>query len=417
MSTHAKSSLWCNLAGNSERLLAFVGVDDAAGGGTVAFRVLADNREVFNSGVMKHGDPAKAIDLDLKGVSILGLLVDDAGDGIEGDQADWAEARLIVSAGTRPLTLTRPPAPKEPAVILTPKPGPEPRINGPKVYGCRPGNPFLYRIPTTGARPIRFSAKGLPAGLNLDSDTGIITGTVPPRGEYAVTLAAKNQHGSAKRQLKIMAGDTLALTPPMGWNHWYAYYDRVTDKLMREAADVMVSSGMADVGYQYVNIDDCWMNAETQTDPLRVGPGRDEHGTLLPNKHFPDMKALADYIHSKGLKAGLYTSPGPRTCGGFTGAWQHEEQDARLFADWGFDFLKYDWCSYGEIAAKRPRPGAGEVQETLHADGPVAEAAEARRRVQPLPIRHGQRVGMGRGSWRPLLAHGRRSGHGTGPRL
>ena len=353
---HAKSSLWCNLGGNSVRFLAFVGVDDAAGGGTLAFRVLADNREVFNSGVMKLGDAAKPIDLDLKGVAILGLLVDDAGDGIDCDHADWAEARLIVSAGTRPLTLTRPPAPKEPAVILTPKPGPEPRINGPKVYGCRPGNPFLYRIPTTGARPIRFSATGLPAGLTLDSDTGIITGTVPPRGQYAVTFTAKNQHGSAKRPFKISAGETLALTPPMGWNHWYAHYDRVTDKLMREAADVMVSSGMADVGYQYVNIDDCWMNAETQTDPLRVGPGRDEHGMLLPNKHFPDMKGLADYIHSKGLKAGLYTSPGPRTCGGFTAAWQHEAQDARLFADWGFDFLKYDWCSYGEIAAKDPDP-------------------------------------------------------------
>ena len=205
-------------------------------------------------------------------MTILGLLVDDAGDGIDSDHADWAEARFIVAAGTRPQTLTRPPAPKEAAVILTPKPGPEPRINGPKVYGCRPGNPFLYRIPTTGARPISFSAKGLPAGLNLDRDTGIITGTVPPRGEYAVTFTAKNRHGSAKRQFKIVAGDTLALTPPMGWNHWYAHYDRVTDKLMREAADVMVSSGMADVGYQYVNIDDCWMNAETQTDPLRVGP-------------------------------------------------------------------------------------------------------------------------------------------------
>ena len=177
---------------------------------------MADNREVFNSGVMKRGDAAKPIDVDLQGVSTLGLLVDNAGGGIAGDQADWAEARLIVSAGTRPQTLTRPPPPKEPAVILTPKPGPEPRINGPKVYGCRPGNPFLYRIPTTGTRPIRFSAKGLPAGLNLDSDTGIVTGTVPPRGEYAVTFAAKNQHGSAKRQFKIIAGDTLALTPPMG---------------------------------------------------------------------------------------------------------------------------------------------------------------------------------------------------------
>ena len=117
------------------------------------------------------------------------------------------------------------------------------------------------------------------------------------------------------RKLKIVAGEQLALTPPMGWNHWYAHYDRITDKMMREAADVMISSGMADVGYQYVNIDDCWMNAEKNSDPLRVGPLRDDKGNVIPNKHFPDMKGLTTYIHTKGLKAGIYTSPGPRTCG------------------------------------------------------------------------------------------------------
>jgi len=119
---------------------------------------------------------------------------------------------------------------------------------------------------------------------------------------------------------------------------------------MREAADTLLASGLADVGYDYVNIDDCWMNAEKHRDPLRVGPARDEKGNILPNRYFPDMKALTAYIHAKGLKAGLYTSPGPKTCGGFTGAYGYEEQDARLFAEWGFDFLKYDWCSYGHIA-------------------------------------------------------------------
>jgi alpha-galactosidase len=92
------------------------------------------------------------------------------------------------------------------------------------------------------------------------------------------------------------------------------------------------------------------MNAPRHKDPLRVGPLRDAEGNILPNRYFPDMKALADYIHDKGLKAGLYTSPGPLTCGGFGGTFRHEAQDARTFADWGFDFLKYDWCSYGHIA-------------------------------------------------------------------
>ncbi|MEI6277409.1 MAG: putative Ig domain-containing protein [Prolixibacteraceae bacterium] len=236
--------------------------------------------------------------------------------------------------------------------ILTPAPKPSPRLNGPLVYGCRPGHPFLYRIPCQGERPISFSAKGLPNGLKLDPQTGVITGTTPAKGEYPVVIQAANSEGKSKRSFRIIAGDKLALTPPMGWNHWYAHYDRITDKMMREAADVMISSGMADVGYQYVNIDDCWMNAPKNNDPQRVGPLRNDQGNILPNKHFPDMKALTDYIHGQGLKAGIYTSPGTLTCGGFAGAWQHEEQDARLFAEWGFDFLKYDWCSYGQIAGK-----------------------------------------------------------------
>jgi alpha-galactosidase len=236
--------------------------------------------------------------------------------------------------------------------ILTPAPKPQPRINGPLVYGCRPGHPFFYRIPCQGEKPISFTVKGLPKGLKLDPVTGIITGTVPTAGTYTLQIKAKNQKGKDSREFKIIAGEKLALTPPMGWNHWYAHYDRITDKMMREAADVMISSGMADVGYQYVNIDDCWMNAPKHNDPKRVGPLRDEQGNMIPNYYFPNMKGLTDYIHDKGLKAGIYTSPGTLTCGGFAGTWQHEEQDARQFAAWGFDFLKYDWCSYGSIAGK-----------------------------------------------------------------
>jgi alpha-galactosidase len=260
--------------------------------------------------------------------------------------------------------------------ILTPKPGPEPRINGPKVYGARPGRPFLYRIPCTGQRPLKFGADGLPASLKLDPATGIVTGTAPPQpGEYAVTLRASNSHGRASRPFRLVVGDTLALTPPMGWNDWYSHYERVTDKMMREAADAMISSGMADFGYQYVNIDDCWMVKPGSPDPELGGPERDDSGALRPNRRFPDMKALTDYIHSKGLKAGLYTSPGPFTCAKFAGSWQHEEIDARKFAEWGFDFLKYDWCSYGRVAGgetvehrKKPYALMGSILRSLDRD-------------------------------------------------
>ncbi|RME90348.1 MAG: alpha-galactosidase [Verrucomicrobia bacterium] len=354
--THARSTLWVRLDGRAERFQAMVGVDDAAGNrrASVRFRLYADDEKLFDSGRMTLGDPPKPVDVDLSGRRSLLLLVTDAGDGIDFDHANWAEARFIMAEG-RPVAVK---APEEPRVILTPKPGPAPRINGPTVSGCRPGHPFLYRIPTTGERPMRFSVEGLPPGLQLDAENGILSGVAPPRGDHVLTLRAANRHGEARRRFTIRSGDLLALTPPMGWNHWYAHYNRITDAMVREAADLMVRTGMADAGYQYVNIDDCWMRARPGGNPAnrdREGSFRDASGRLLPNRYFPDMKALTDHIHALGLKAGIYTSPGPYTCAGFAGSYQHEEQDAATFAEWGFDFLKYDWCSYGRVATGEGR--------------------------------------------------------------
>jgi alpha-galactosidase len=129
----------------------------------------------------------------------------------------------------------------------------------------------------------------------------------------------------------------LARTPPMGWNSWNKFAGRVDDASVRGMADAMVSSGMKDAGYIYINIDDTW-EAE-----------RDAQGNIQSNKKFPDMKALADYVHSKGLKIGIYSSPGPNTCAGYEGSYGHEEQDARTYAAWGIDYLKYDWCGARNI--------------------------------------------------------------------
>ena len=131
--------------------------------------------------------------------------------------------------------------------------------------------------------------------------------------------------------------DQLARTPPMGWNDWYQYECKVSDSIIRANADALVNTGMKAAGYIYVNIDDCWEGK------------RDEKGFIHANERFPDMKALGDYIHSKGLKFGIYSSPGPRTCGGYEGSYRHEEQDAETYAGWGVDFLKYDWCSAPEV--------------------------------------------------------------------
>lgn len=138
-------------------------------------------------------------------------------------------------------------------------------------------------------------------------------------------------------ELKTLPPNGLALTPPMGWNSYNKFRLQVSDKLIRETADALVSSGMRDAGYNYLVIDDGWQGE------------RDEKGVLRPNSRFPDMKALGDYVHSKGLKFGIYSSPGPRTCGQFEGSYGYEKQDAEMFASWGVDYLKYDWCSAAQV--------------------------------------------------------------------
>ena len=238
-------------------------------------------------------------------------------------------------------------------VPRTPPPPAAPRINGPRVYGARPGHEFLYRIPATGVRPIRFSAAHLPATLHLDQTTGILSGRTPEHaGEYSLELKATNGAGSTQRSFKLVVGDKLSLTPQMGWNDWYTHYDHVTDANIRAAADVMISSGMADYGYQFISIDDGWAVKPGSTDPELAGPPADSKA-IVPNRRFPDMKALTDYIHQKGLKAGIYSSPGPTTCANFEGSYGHEREDAEQFKAWGFDLLKYDWCSYSKIAGGR----------------------------------------------------------------
>ena len=128
-----------------------------------------------------------------------------------------------------------------------------------------------------------------------------------------------------------------AKTPPMGWNSWNKFRNQVSDKMVRDMADAIVRTGMRDAGYIYVNIDDTWQ------------AGRDAAGNIMTNNKFPDMKALSAYIHGKGLKLGIYSSPGPRTCAGYEGSYQHEEQDAKTYAAWGIDYLKYDWCSASQV--------------------------------------------------------------------
>jgi alpha-galactosidase len=248
--------------------------------------------------------------------------------------------------------------------ILTPPAPSAPRINGPRIYGQRPGRPFIYSVPATGDRPITFAASGLPDGLKIDPATGHISGIVKDRGEYKVTLQAKNDKGTDEKPLKIVIGDQIALTPPMGWNSWNCWGSQVSQEKVLQSAHGMADSGLINHGWTYINIDDAWQAAE------RGG----EFHAIQGNEKFPDMKALCDEVHGLGLKVGIYSTPWTISYAGHIGGSSLSEDghlekptlpkkgnvnkkilpwaigkyhfatsDAKQWAAWGIDYLKYDW--------------------------------------------------------------------------
>jgi len=263
---------------------------------------------------------------------------------------------------------------EEPYILTPPAPA-TPRINGPGIFGVRTNSSFLYNIPATGERPITFSAEGLPAGLKLDPNTGRITGQLGEAGEYSVKLRAKNSLGETEKKFRIVAGDKIALTPPMGWSSWNCWGDAVSQEKVLSSARAMAQKGLREHGWTYINIDDGWQGK-------RGGP----FNAVQPNKKFSDMKQLADEIHDLGLKFGIYSSPWRGTYAGYVGGssdnsdgtydwvesgnvnefyklnkdpkapnakpnwinWKFGKfsfanDDARQWAEWGVDYLKYDW--------------------------------------------------------------------------
>jgi alpha-galactosidase len=346
--SHSESSLTILLEGKATLFKAQVGIDDEVAGQKPAaeFVVIGDGKRLWTSGIMHLGDAAKPCSVDLNGVKKFELLVTDGGNGNYYDHVDWVDAKFEATGASTFKTFS--PVATEP-YILTPAPPAEPRITGAKVFGVRPGSPFQFLVTATGDRPMNFSAKGLPKGLKINSETGLMTGVVSKLGTYVVTLVAKNTKGKSEKKFRIECGEQIALTPPMGWNSWNCFAQEVSADKVKRAADAMVKSGLINHGWTYINIDDFWENNRDSKDQSLRGKLRDDAGNIVPNSRFVDMKGLADYVHGLGLKIGLYSSPGPWTCGGCVGSYGYEKLDAESYAKWGFDYLKYDWCSYGNV--------------------------------------------------------------------
>lgn len=339
------------------RFTALIGPDDSGNQDIpLSFYVVADHKVLFEKLDMKHGDAPVSVDVDLRGVERFGLLVTDriGGSNNKRTYANWANAKLEMLDGSKPGYIPN----EDEKYILTPAPGKKPRINSAKIFGATPGNPVLYTIAATGEKPMLFSATPLPKGLKLDAKTGIISGRVAQAGKYELTLSAKNKYGLARQKLLLKIGDTIALTPPIGWNGWNSWARDIDQGKVIASAEAMVSKGLRDHGWTYINIDDAWQG-------IRSGPDT----ALQANEKFPDIKGMMDRIHALGLKVGLYSTPYIASYAGFIGAssdypaggetqklfvpsrqpysriakYRFERNDARQMAAWGTDFLKYDW--------------------------------------------------------------------------
>lgn len=210
-----------------------------------------------------------------------------------------------------------------------------PTIHSARRVGIRPGTELIHPIAATGLRPLRFDAVGLPDSLHVDNE-GILRGTAPDTpGTYRIDVTVTNAAGSATDVIDLVVGSALALTPPMGWNSWNVFGEEVSAEVIIRTAEKIVASGMRDLGYQYVNIDDFW-HADRRADD----------GTPLPNPvTFPDgIGPVADALHAMGLKLGIYSDAAHLTCGNCFGGYGYEAIDAQAYAAWGVDLLKYDYC-------------------------------------------------------------------------
>ena len=181
------------------------------------------------------------------------------------------------------------------AQILTPVLSKLPRINGAKIIGVRPNSPVLYKIAASGEKPMKYEVSGLPAGLKLDKQSGIISGKLSVRSDYQMQVKVTNSLGKAERSLTLKVGDEIALTPPMGWNSWNCWGKAVSKAKVLSSAQAMIDKGLIDHGWTYINIDDAW-EGQRATD-----------GSIQTNDSFPDIKGLGDWLHARGLKFGIYS--------------------------------------------------------------------------------------------------------------
>jgi alpha-galactosidase len=353
----AHSACYINLHKSAKSIYGIVGFDQSQEYHPAFCKtklyVVADDKIVWISNELGFGSDGEAFNVSLDGVETLQLWVL----GNKGNfrtATNLADCKIIYS-GTKPELFS--PQKSEP-YLLTPKALDSPRINGARVFGARPGSPVLFQIAVSGKRPIKYSAKGLPEGLNLNTQTGIISGKTTKKGSFWVKLLAENSFGKDTSSLRVEVGTTVALTPPMGWSSWNVWGENVSQEKVLEALNQIKAHKLDQYGWNYINIDDGWQ-----------GKRGGKYMGIQANEKFPDIRRLIDSIHASGMKFGIYSSPWKTTYAGMFGAsksgfmgsssdlpngtnemndlqygvYPFHKEDVKQWTDWGVDFVKYDW--------------------------------------------------------------------------
>ena len=425
--THAPGRLAIDLQQKAQRFQAVVGVDDEVGPGKghVEFQVWADGKRLWTSRVLRSGDTPQVVDVSLLGVKQLILRVTTAGAIFDFCHADWADGLITMSTG-QPHTVRFRPDDETPRIAMT-SASEKPQIHPPFVVGVRPGKPLLWTVPVTGLRPLAFVVRGLPSGVLINTLTGTLSGKAPTAGDYPIHIRVTNRAGSDEKNVHLIAGSVLALTPPLGWNSYDAYGDSVTESEVIANAEVMRKS-MQPYGWDTIVVDYRWYDPGAYNNDANGRAGAiltlDEYGRLLPAlNRFPSaadgrgFQALATRIHGMGLRFGIHIMRGiPRDAvkrnlpiegSAFHAADAGNTQDTciwcpdmfgvhgdteagrayyaslfRLYASWGVDFVKMDDTSVpyhtDEINAVRTAIdlcGRSIIYSLSPGETPIAQAA------------------------------------------
>jgi alpha-galactosidase len=352
---HPHSALYVKLSANAVSFSGRVGHDKIQeyhpASCKVQFTIIGDDKVLWKSNFIGFFDNGEDFEVSLKGIDVLQIWALGNNGNFKNDA--FIGDGKIVYRKQKPYSFANTDTIFE---ILTPKISDSPRFNAAKVFGVRSGSPIWFQPSVSGVRPMIFSAQGLPSGIAIEKSTGLLTG-IAGRGEYPVSIKAVNSAGISECHFKIIVGDNIALTPPMGWSSWNVWGASIDKGKVMQALNAFRKHRLGDYGWTYINIDDGWQ-----------GPRGGKYHAIQPNEKFPDIKTMIDSIHAAGYKFGIYSSPWKTTyAGAFAGGdkymgsssdnpdgtndihdiefgvYPFHEADARQWAEWGVDYMKYDW--------------------------------------------------------------------------